>query len=412
MVREIPIADTEPRVQQLCYGSHGKPCGIARSGWRGALCFSGQRSLIRITRKRMSSVLALLLLISLLCLVLGLLSPKLFASWFKRVPTRRTILAWFGGAVFVLLVGFGFTAPPPEQGNTIAQSTKQEAFESETAVAPQEQEQADDIPGTEDEDIAVTAEGIVTDSEVEHLAGSGKAQSSDEPTPEPADMQQLYYIASVVDGDTVKVDVDSSVVTVRLIGIDTPETVHPSQPVECFGQEASQRTKALLEGKQVRLETDESQGDQDRYGRLLRYVFLPDGTSINKLLISEGYAYEYTYSTPYSYQTEFKQAQAEAQNKKRGLWADGVCEEASNTADTTSQDPVVDRQQGQEELTPVDPQVTGYTFYTSSHYSAEYYYCETDPGWQSLSPKYLKVYDSEAALLAAYPDHVLHQPCE
>jgi len=135
----------------------------------------------------------------------------------------------------------------------------------------------------------------------------------------------LFLVSSVVDGDTVKVNIGGTVETLRLIGIDTPETVDPRKPVQCFGVEASNKAKELLTGKSVRLEADSTQGERDIYGRLLRYVFLGDGRNFNKLMIEQGYAYEYTYNTPYKYQTEFKQAESYARTNKLGLWADDTC---------------------------------------------------------------------------------------
>ena len=70
---------------------------------------------------------------------------------------------------------------------------------------------------------------------------------------------------------------------------------------------------------------DDTQGDRDKYGRLLRYVFLEDGTNFDKLMIEEGYGHEYTYDIPYMFQSEFQQAEADAQANKRGLWADDAC---------------------------------------------------------------------------------------
>lgn len=135
----------------------------------------------------------------------------------------------------------------------------------------------------------------------------------------------LYNVISVIDGDTIQVVIDSKKETLRLIGIDTPETVDPRKPVQCFGKEASAKAKSLLSGKSVRLESDPTQGERDKYQRLLRYVFLEDGANFNKLMISEGYAHEYTYNVPYKYQSEFRQTQKEAEENKRGLWADDAC---------------------------------------------------------------------------------------
>jgi len=135
----------------------------------------------------------------------------------------------------------------------------------------------------------------------------------------------LFSVFSVVDGDTIKVNIDGKIETLRLIGIDTPETVDPRKVVQCFGKEASDKAKGILSGKKVRLEADSTQGEYDKYNRLLRYVFLEDGTNFNKLMISEGYAHEYTYDLPYKYQAGFKRAEKEAREAKKGLWADDTC---------------------------------------------------------------------------------------
>lgn len=147
-----------------------------------------------------------------------------------------------------------------------------------------------------------------------------------ENTPSSIASSTLYAVVKVVDGDTIHIDVAGRKETVRLIGINTPETVDPRRPVECFGNEASNKAKELLEGKKIRIETEQSQGERDKYGRLLGYVFREDGLFFNEYMISEGYAYEYTYRIPYKYQAEFKVAQKEAEANGRGLWAPGVCE--------------------------------------------------------------------------------------
>jgi len=132
-------------------------------------------------------------------------------------------------------------------------------------------------------------------------------------------------VSRVIDGDTFMIKISGKEMAVRLIGMDTPETVDPRKPVQCFGREASAKAKELIEGKDVILDSDPTQGDKDKYGRLLRYVHLEDGTFFNQKLIEEGYAFEYTYDIPYKYQTEFKEAQKQAEVNKKGLWADGAC---------------------------------------------------------------------------------------
>ena len=98
----------------------------------------------------------------------------------------------------------------------------------------------------------------------------------------------------VVDCDTIEVSIAGHTEKVRLIGVDTPETVHPNKPVERFGREASAFTKRMAEGQLVRLESDADTRDRDGYGRLLRYVYLPDGKLLNAEMIAQGYGFAYT----------------------------------------------------------------------------------------------------------------------
>lgn len=120
----------------------------------------------------------------------------------------------------------------------------------------------------------------------------------------------------VIDGDTIDVQINGKEEKVRLIGINAPETN------ECFGKEATDKARELLSSKTVKLEADPTQGERDKYKRLLRYVFV-EGTNFEELMVREGFAKEYTYHTAYKYQSLFKSAQKEAQDSRRGLWA--VC---------------------------------------------------------------------------------------
>ncbi|MDO8435268.1 MAG: thermonuclease family protein, partial [bacterium] len=138
-----------------------------------------------------------------------------------------------------------------------------------------------------------------------------------------------FPVVKVVDGDTLTIRKDGENVTLRLIGLDTPETVDPRKTVQCFGKEASEKARQVLTGTSIRIETDPSQGELDKYGRTLAYVFLSDGTNFNMLMIAEGYGHEYTYNLPYKYQAEFKAAEKKAREEKKGLWADGACEGSS-----------------------------------------------------------------------------------
>jgi micrococcal nuclease len=131
--------------------------------------------------------------------------------------------------------------------------------------------------------------------------------------PPPAD---LLRVERVVDGDTLVV---STIGTVRLIGVDTPETVHPSKPVQRFGTEASAFLKSLTLGQAVRLDYDQQR--TDRYGRTLAYVHLADGRLVNLEIIRQGYGFAYT-AFPFRLIAEFRATEREAREARRGLWAD------------------------------------------------------------------------------------------
>ena len=212
---------------------------------------------------------------------------------------------------------------------------------------------------------------------------------------------EYYPVIKVVDGDTIDIDMSGAIERLRLIGVNTPETVDTRRPVECFGTEASQKAKELLVGQKVKIVDDDTQGDRDRYGRLLRYVFLEDGAFFNLWMIQNGYAHEYTYAVPYSYQADFKQAEVYAKENNLGLWDATVCDYADESI----------KQIGVDELENIKIQ-SDHVFYTSSYHSAKLYYCETDTAWENLSSRYLEEFDNENDLLARYPNKTLHEPCK
>lgn len=147
------------------------------------------------------------------------------------------------------------------------------------------------------------------------------------------DPDHLYDVVRTIDGDTIVIKdaaqapaTSLNEITLRLIGVDTPETVDPRKIVQCFGKEASAYTKELLIGKQVRLAADASQPSTDKYDRLLGYVYrADDDLFINKHLIENGYAHEYTYDVPYEHRDEFRLAEKRAREASRGLWAPQAC---------------------------------------------------------------------------------------
>lgn len=137
----------------------------------------------------------------------------------------------------------------------------------------------------------------------------------------PPSMLMSAQVLRVIDGDTIDVFINAKKERVRLIGMDTPEAVDHGKPIQCFGPESQDEAKKVLNGQQIRLEPDSSQGEKDKYQRSLYYIFLADGTNFNELMIRKGFAREYTYKTAYKYQKEFKLAQQEAQKEKLGLWS-------------------------------------------------------------------------------------------
>ncbi len=128
----------------------------------------------------------------------------------------------------------------------------------------------------------------------------------------------LFFVTRVVDGDTIVVEINNRQETVRLIGVDTPETKKPNTPVEPYGPEATAFTKGIVEGKRVRLELDVQ--ERDRYGRLLAYVYLPDGTFLNAELLRQGYARVLTIPPNVRYAEMFLALEREARENNRGLW--------------------------------------------------------------------------------------------
>lgn len=149
-----------------------------------------------------------------------------------------------------------------------------------------------------------------------------KKNAKSQPTTIPQAQSTSVKALRVIDGDTIEIEGN---IKLRYIGIDTPETKHPTKGVQCFGKEASNKNKELVEGKMIRMEKDIS--ETDRYGRLLRYVWLVDdsatssaGLFVNDYLVREGYAHASTFPPDVAYSEQFVEAQREARENNRGLW--------------------------------------------------------------------------------------------
>lgn len=179
---------------------------------------------------------------------------------------------------------------------------------------------------------AVLLPAIQKSPTLKTMAGAPAATSATgDPSPSvtgltrPADATGPLSVVRVVDGDTVRLLVDGTEQPVRLIGVDTPETKDPNEPVQCFGEQAAARTHELLDGAVVWVETDPTQGATDRYGRTLAYVWLDETTLVNEVLIRDGFAHEYTYDTPYAYRDVFLAQQQAAQSAALGFWSPDTC---------------------------------------------------------------------------------------
>lgn len=143
------------------------------------------------------------------------------------------------------------------------------------------------------------------------------------PTPHPTTpaAPEQVRVTAVVDGDTLKVDTASGEARVRIIGIDTPEIHRDGTPSDCYAEQARDMLDDLAYGRTVELRADPTQADTDKYGRLLRHVYV-DGVNVALTEIQAGAGPEYTYDAPYADQDEYRAAQRDAQQQRRGMWGE------------------------------------------------------------------------------------------
>lgn len=225
----------------------------------------------------------------------------------KGIPLKKSGISFIASlAVFVLSISItptGLQNQPPEQNNL----NKTETRNTPAQAAPSPSEDNSTIPGNREE-------GFTEQANI------------------PINLEKAE-LTRCVDGDTVYVRIENNEEQkLRLIGVDTPETVHPEKQVEFYGKEASDFTKSNLSGKNLYLEKDVSH--TDRYDRLLRYVWLEAPTEIseseirskmfNAILILDGYGQVSTFPPDVKYSEYFVKFQDEARNNKRGLWADNA----------------------------------------------------------------------------------------
>lgn len=198
--------------------------------------------------------------------------------------SRKKIGSLFLGLLISSFVGIGIFAEPVEK----APEAQAEVLSANEEVEPSEQ----------------TVEAQVAEAEPQ---------------------KETVEVTRIIDGDTIEIEGGQKI---RYIGIDTPESKDPNRPVECFSSEATQKNEELVAGKEIRLEKDVS--ETDRYGRLLRYVYVDD-QMVNEILVREGYAQASAYPPDVKHQDLFDSAESEAREQEKGLWGDICLEEPSPT---------------------------------------------------------------------------------
>ncbi len=201
-----------------------------------------------------------------------------------------------------------------DEAKQIAKSDEAETLEIEGEKA--ESENQEEATAENGEDSKTTPETQKNEPKKTEEQSSSSAKTSN------TKASNIYRVISVVDGDTIHIDYNGKDEKVRFIGIDTPEVSDYGGTAECYGAEASSYLKSALNGKTVEVRTDSKTNDRDKYGRLLRYVYL-DGRDMGLEMISKGYAEEYTYDVAYDNQSQYRQAQSSAKSSRNGMW--GAC---------------------------------------------------------------------------------------
>lgn len=278
---------------------------------------------------------SLVFLVSLLGIVVAIISPCFVSKLIRRQIGRKGAVLLFVGIAFVSVVGVSIAAPStaPQNENKVLNTE----VVSTTSTANNQLANAQVLTTS-----TVPKENLA----IPTIASSSVSENTTiQNTQTNIVKEKISYVVShVVDGDTIDVLIAGKTTRIRFIGMDTPETVDPRKPVQCFGKEASAKMASLVSGKSVVLKADPSQGDVDKYGRLLRYVFLQNGENVALTMISTGYAHEYTYNLPYKYQAEFKTAEQAARTAQLGLWSINTCSgdttQAAQTSNTQKTAPV------------------------------------------------------------------------
>lgn len=196
----------------------------------------------------------------------------------------------------------------------------EKAAEKEIANLEQKEKPTSEQDTAQNQEKEVSKEKQSVEQENESAAEEKEQSAKKTATPQKqADHGPDAQVTRVVDGDTVKIKLNGQEETVRLLLVDTPETKHPSKPVQPFGPEASSFAKQELAGKKIEVEYDGPK--RDKYGRLLAYIWV-DGKMFNQMLLEEGLArLAYVYDPPYTHYQEYMKAQNRAKNKEKGIWS-------------------------------------------------------------------------------------------
>jgi micrococcal nuclease len=220
---------------------------------------------------------------------------------FRSLPTAAQVLTW--AVLAVLVIGLIGGAEDPD---------------IDTAAVERPTTTAEPTTTTEAE---TTTTSTTTSTTATTAAPTTTSTAPAQPSGD------MVIVTRIIDGDTLEV---SGGETVRLIGIDTPETKHPNQPVECFGAQATEHATALMgPGTDIRLVHDVER--TDRYGRTLAYVYrASDGLFVNLEMVRDGFAVTATYPPNVAHVEEFLAAEREARSNNRGLW--GACGGADTPA--------------------------------------------------------------------------------
>lgn len=211
----------------------------------------------------------------------------------KRLSIRKIVLL-FGSLLILLFVLFALT----QDTSVEKQTESQKSYSPQQVVGVKTRDQST-IEDSQNFEEVSQSEDVNTEFNVEGVK-----------------------VTKVIDGDTIEIEGGQRI---RYIGIDAPETVHPTKTVDCYGKESSNKNKEIVEGKIVRLEKDIS--ETDKYRRLLRYVFVDD-IFVNDYLVRQGFASASSYPPDIKYQDQFRQAEKEARENAIGLW--GSCKSQSS----------------------------------------------------------------------------------